>query len=328
MVRSTVRAWGLMAGLMAALLLVAAQGFDPRPAAAQPSPSHVTAWPASNCLEGHLWPGGDQVDVKLRGTDGNVVYTTTATTDPLGLFVVNPRGRPYVSCDIPVPLRPGMTYTASDGSMTKSLVIEAISFDRLDPETETAAGTAPAGRTVQVYIYWNANAQNVRLVTEAGPGGDWSVNVAAKGGRVEPGSQGDAFLADDGADGNFDFTKTTIWVTALSLTATQASAPSSATAEAAGARVARRGARILLSGRLSAQTKACVSRKRVRLLKLAGKRSGVLESARTNKEGRYSFLRQVTRTTRFRVQYRGDRVCQRSNSRVRTVRVVGRKRTR
>lgn len=333
-----VRAWRLaglgLAGLIAALLLVAAQGFDPRPAAAQPSPTHIVAQLGSDCLEGFFWPGGVQVNVELRDSDGNALLPlTTATTDPSGHFVVNPQGQPWVSCDIPVTggLRPGMTYTASHGSTRKSLLIEAVSFDRLEPETQTAAGTAPADRTdprVQVSIYWNANAQNVYFFWPIEPDGKWSVNVAKEGGRVEPGSQGDAFLADDGADGNVDFTKSTIWVTALSLNASPAGAASSAITRAAGATVGR-GARVRLSGRLSAGTaKACVSRKRVQLLKLAGRRSRVLESARTTKEGRYSFLRTVPRTTRFRVRYRGSRVCQRSKSRVTTVRLAGRRRTR
>ena len=70
MVRSTHRAWVFtgfgLAGLMATLLLVAAQGFDPRPAAAQPSPTHVVAQLGSNCLEGFFWPAGVQVNVKLE----------------------------------------------------------------------------------------------------------------------------------------------------------------------------------------------------------------------------------------------------------------------
>ena len=246
----------------------------------------------------------------------------TATTDASGHFVVNPRTIPWVSCDIPVQVSPGMTYTASDGRTTKSLLIEPLSWELLDPDAQTAVGTAAADRKdVQVSVYWGANAQNVYVFTDAGSDGRWSVNVAQSGGRVESDSQGDAFLADDGADGNVDFTKATIWVTALSLSADQAGAAYSAIARAAGARVAP-GARVRFSGRLSAASNGCVSRKRVQLLKLAGRRSRVLESARTTKGGRYSFLRKVRRTTRFRIRYPGTRVCQRSTSRVETVRIA------
>jgi hypothetical protein len=314
---------------MVLLVLVAAQGFDPRSAAAQPSLTHVSAQLGSNCLEGFFWPAGVQVNVELKDSAGNsLLPPTTAMTEPSGHFVVNPRGRPWVFCDIPVTggLRPGMTYTASDGRTTKSVLIETLSFDLLDPVTQTAAGTATAGRPdprVQVSIYWNANAQNVYFFWPIGPDGKWSVNVADNGGRVEPGSQGDVFLADDGADGNYDFTKTTIWVTTLSLNASPAGAASSGIAQAAGARVGR-GARVRLSGRLSAGTaKSCVRTKRVQLLKLTGRRSRILASGRTTNAGRYSFLRTVRQTTRFRVRYRGNRVCQRSKSRVTNVRVAG-----
>ena len=315
----------VVASYLAALLLVVALLLDARPAAAQSSQAHLVAWPASDCLEGHLWPDDVHVSVELRDRDGDAVYTTTADTDSSGRFVVKPRGQPYVSCDIPVPLRTGMTYTASDGNTTKSLLIEPLSFDLLDPDTQTAAGTAAADRMdprVQVSIYWNNNAQNVYFFWPIGTDGTWSVNVAENGGRVEPGSQGDAFVADDGADGNFDFTKATTWVTAVSLNASPADEASRAIAHAAGVRV-RAGTQVRLAGRLSAgAAKACVKKKRVRLLKLKGRRSRTLGSAQTNKNGRYSFLRKVRRTTRFRVRYRGSRVCQRSESRATTVRVA------
>ena len=314
----------VFASYLAAVLLVVALFLVPRPAAAQPPPAHLVAWPASDCLEGHLWPEDVPVSVELRDRDGRVAYSTTADTDSSGNFVVNPRGQPYVSCDIPVPLRTGMTYTASDGNTTKSLVIEPLSFDLLDPETQTAAGTAAVGRMdprVQVSIYWNNNSQNVYFFWPIGSDGTWSVNVADNGGTVEPGSQGDVFVADDGADGNVDFTKATTWVTAVSLNASPADEASHAIAHAAGVTV-RAGTQVQLAGRLSAGTaKACVKRKRVGLLKLTGGRSRVLGSARTNNKGRYSFLRKVRRTTRFRVRYRGNRVCQRSESRATTVRV-------
>jgi hypothetical protein len=316
---------GVGLALMAALFLVLAQGFQSRTAAAQSSQAHVVAWPGGNCLEGHLWPSRVQVDVELKDQDGNPVYSTTAETNSSGSFVVRPEGQPYVSCDIPVPLRPDMTYIASDGSTTKSLLIEPLSFDSLDPQTQIAMGTAATGRAdprVQISIYWNDNSQNAYFYWPIGADGNWSANVADNDGRVEPGSQGDVFAADNGADGNFDFTKATTWVTAVSLEASPADAALPAIAQAARLRVPA-GTRVRLTGRLFAgAAKTCVKRKRVRLLKVTSKRSRVLESTRTSKNGRYSFLRKVRRTTRFRVRYRGSRLCQPSKSRVTTVRAA------
>jgi hypothetical protein len=230
----------------------------------------------------------------------------------------------------PVILRPGMTYTASDGTTTRTLLIERLTFDRLDPATQMAAGTAAGpNRLVQVYIHWDTSGQeqtvqaNVYTDPCPDPVCDWFVDVANAGGQVQPDSRGDAFLQDDGADGNYDFTWTTIFVTSLSLKASAEGKVSSAIAGAAGAKVVQRGARVLLSGGLSARTVACVSRKRVQLLRLFGGRKKVLESSRTTRRGRYSFSRKVRRTTRFTVRYRGNRACQRSKSRVRTVHVAG-----
>lgn len=323
MARPTAFAVGGLAGLLAVLSLLVVPGLDPGPAAAS-GPTHIVAHYARGCLEGHLWPGGVQLNIDVKDSGGNVIYTTTATTDASGNFIAHLKAD-GVFCDIPVHLSPGMTYTASDGSTTKTLVIESLTFDQLDPEVETAVGTAPADRLVQVYSYWDTSGQDLFVKADpvSGPGGDWFVNVGAIGGKVELGSRADAFLRDDGADGNYDFTAASIFVTSLSLGASPAGGAGSAgIAQAEGATVVRRGARVRLSGRLSARTRACTTRKRVQLQKLNGKRSSVLESGRTGKTGGYSFLRKVKRNTRFRVRYAGDRICQRSTSRVKTVRVA------
>jgi hypothetical protein len=286
--------------------------------------THITAALGANCIEGHFWPAGVPVDINVRNGAGNIVYSTTATTDPSGHFWVNLHPD-RVHCEIPVTLAPGMRVTASDGTTTKSLLIETLSFDQLDPGTQTAAGTAPAGKAVQVSVYWDAlpfNPANNVYITDvvAGSQGDWFVDVRAMGGQVDSTSLGGVFLPDDGADGNFDFTTAPIYVTAVSLSAgAPAQARSSATVRAAGARAAAGARRVLLSGKLKAADRVCTKRKRVRLLKVVGRKSKSLASARTNGKGRYTFVRRIDRTTSFKVRFRGDRVCQRSESRIRTV---------
>jgi hypothetical protein len=309
------------AGLLAVLLLLGMQGVEPGPAEAA-SQTHVVAELGANCLGGHFWPGGVPVDIELRDSGGNVIYTVTVTTDQSGNFIVNLEDN-HTFCDIPVSLHPGMTYAASDGTTTKTLLIKPLTFDRLDPDSQTAAGTAPPNRPVQVYSYWDTSGQDLFVKADpvSGPSGDWFVNVGAIGGHVESDSRADAFLQDDGADGNYDYTRASIFVTAVSLSTSSGSVSSLAMARAAGTRV-RRGDRVRLSGALSARTVACVSRKRVQLLKLRGGKKRVLGSTRTTKSGRYSFSRKVRRTTRFMVRYRRNRVCQRSKSRVKTVRVA------
>jgi hypothetical protein len=315
-------------GIVAALSLLAAFGLAPRSAPADPpSMTHITAALGANCIEGHFWPAGVPVDINVRNGAGNIVYSTTATTDPSGHFWVNLHPD-RVHCEIPVTLAPGMRVTASDGTTTKSLLIETLSFDQLDPGTQTAAGTAPAGKAVQVSVYWDAlpfNPANNVYITDvvAGSQGDWFVDVRAMGGQVDSTSLGGVFLPDDGADGNFDFTTAPIYVTAVSLSASTPAVATSAVAGAAGARQAASGRRVRLSGRLKAGDKVCTKRKRVRLLKVVGKRTKALASSRTTKKGRYSFLRNVARTTSFKVRYRGDQICQRSESRIKTVRVGG-----
>jgi hypothetical protein len=317
------RPWGVggLAGVLA-LLAVLVVAIPPAPAAT--GLTHIQARLGNNCLEGYSWPAGAQVNVTVKDGGGNPVYGTSATVDPSGHFVVNIEAN-NIFCDIPVTLAPGMTFTASDGSTTKSLLLESVSFDQLDSTTQTAAGTAPTGSRAQVSVYWDAlsgdpNAHNVYVSDVLAGDGHWSVDVRAKGGQVDSTSRGDLFLPDDGADGNFDFTVASIFVTAVNLSA---SAPpggaSSAVARAAPGGSAH-GQSVLLSGRLTAGDRVCTKKKRVQLLRLAGRKSKVLASSRTTKKGRYSFRRNVRRTTSFKVRFRGDRICQRSESRTRTVR--------
>jgi hypothetical protein len=262
-----------------------------------------------DCMEGFSWPPHASIDLAVRDSDGSVVYRTTTRANAAGHFDVGNNGAER--CDVPVDLRPGMKVTASDGNTTKDVVLERITFDQLDPVTTTAAGTAPSG-PVDVFVYWNGLNSSVDAHPVAGPGGDWFVDVGALGGKIEAGSMGDVFVFD----ADKDATSADHFVTTVSL---GASAPAGAASHAV---VVTPGSRVRLSGRLSAGTRACVKRKRVKLLQIAGGATKVLGSARTNRTGRYSFVRKVERTTSFRVRYGGNARCQRSNSRLRLVRVA------
>ena len=57
------------------------------------------------------------------------------------------------------------------------------------------------------------------------------------------------------------------------------------------------GTQVRLKGKLSAGSRACVKKKRVKLVKLEGKKKRLLQRGRTNRDGRYSFDRAVRKTT-------------------------------
>jgi hypothetical protein len=222
-----------------------------------------------------------------------------------------------------VTLAPGMTYTASDGSTTKSLLIEAVGFDELNPFTKAAAGSGPTGRPVQVSVYWDTlsgdpNAHNVYVKDVLPEGGRWSVDVQTAGGQVDFTSRGDVFLPDDGADGNFDFTAASVFVTAVNLNVPGAAAASTLAGTAATGRTGR-GKSVVVSGRLKAGDRVCTKRKRVQLVSVKRKKRSVLASSKTTKRGRFSFRHSFRRTTRVKVRFRGDALCQRSESVTKTV---------
>lgn len=289
-----------LAALLVGLLLVAALSSNSRSAS---NPTYVAGNVTEDCIEGHFWPADISVQVTVRDTGGDVLYSDRTRTDAKGGLAV-PCG--FLS------LHSGMSITASDGDTTKVVRLERVTFDGLDPTADTAAGTAPVG-PVDVYVYDGQDELAAHAPIETDASGSWFVDVGALGGRVEEGSFGDAFVYDE--DG--DQTVADVYVTALSLD----TSVGGGSAAAARKMTVTRGTRVRLTGRLSAGNRGCVRKKRVTLLKVSGKRHKALESARTDGKGRYSFNRTMKRTTSFRVRYRGRQGCQRSRSRLRVVRV-------
>ena len=278
------------------------------------NPTQVIGNVASNCIEGHFWPRDVSVQVTVTDAGGDVLYSDRTRTDAKGDFAVPPY-EGVVPCDF-LDLRAGMSITATAGDTTKVVRLARVTFDRLDPATDTAAGTASVG-PVDIYVYDGRGELAANAPIETDASGDWFVDVGALGGSVEEGSFGDAFVYDE--DG--DTTVADLYVTALSLD-TSVGAGSGAAAPAARAITVTRGTQVRLAGRLSAGSRGCVRKKRVTLLKVSGKRHKALKSARTDGKGRYSFNRTMKRTTSFRVRYRGRQGCQRSRSRHRIVRVA------
>jgi hypothetical protein len=312
-----------LAGFGAALSLLATV-WGPQSARSQSSPApDVRVNINDDCIEGFFWPSQATVMVKVRSSGGAVVHSTTASVDSNGHFVEDDQGYPKGDCNRVPDLRPGMKVTASTGGTTKELILQSVTFDQLDPVTDTAAGTAPPGSVpepytyLQVYVYWNNENSSIETAPALSPIGAWSVDVGAMGGQVETESFGDVFVRDP--DG--DATVADHFVTAVSL---GASVPAGAASGAgvAGTTVVPSGSLIRLSGRLSAAVRACVRRKRMKLLRVNGQQTRTVEAGRTGRRGRYSFTRRVRETTRFRVLYAGTKRCQSSKSRIKRVRVI------
>lgn len=84
------------------------------------------------------WDPNSVVTVSVRAADGSPLYTGSAPTDPAGKFVLS-----YAQHG--VNLTPGVRVTVSDSHDTVSDVLTALTWDRLDPATDTGSGTAPPG---------------------------------------------------------------------------------------------------------------------------------------------------------------------------------------
>src|SRR5687767_12683546 len=128
---------------MALCLLGAVLIWGSRSAPAQDEPTQLSVNINDDCIGSDTWPASDRVDVEVRDGSAAVVFETTVTADSAGNFIVNEvhGGR----CDIPVDLRPGMEVTASGRSTTKVVELKLVTYDELNPDTDMASGTAPAG---------------------------------------------------------------------------------------------------------------------------------------------------------------------------------------
>lgn len=280
------------------------------------------------CLEASQFAHNHRVTIKVRDRQNNVVWTAPdgAKTDGSGFISFGREdvvGDLYCEPPSPPDLSPGMKVTVDDGTTRKELVLTDVTIDDLDPGADTAAGTAQEGphipdSTATPDLYFNAWDENNRGTAEAEirnhPGGPWSVNFRSTGGDVEPGGGAGVLAWDE----DNDATTADRFLTAVSLEASSASS-----ANAAPAVAVEPGAKVSLTGKLSAGDRDCIRRKRVKLLDMTRDRAEPVRSGRTNRRGRYSLTKRVKRTTSFKVRYAGGKRCQRSASRARTVRVTG-----
>jgi len=78
-----------------------------------------------------------------------------------------------------VDLLPGQTITATNGVITQTYVIETITFDYADPDTDTAGGTAPANRNATIEIRSQQGNRWIDFTTN--PDGTWAVDFGTEG---------------------------------------------------------------------------------------------------------------------------------------------------
>jgi hypothetical protein len=78
--------------------------------------------------------------------------------------------------ETPLDLKPGNYLVVSDGSITKELVLEALTFDVFDASQGVLQGTAPpsGGRLVWVGIGWEQDGWSMEVMTD--PDGNWTAN--------------------------------------------------------------------------------------------------------------------------------------------------------
>ncbi|MDQ3982368.1 MAG: hypothetical protein M3271_06765 [Actinomycetota bacterium] len=124
---------------------------------------------SNNGISGEGWTPGGGVTVEIfDAPDGNLLYSGTAPTDESGHFGVDP-------FEHGVDLVPGSHLEVTDSAIpeaTRELTAVPLSYDTLDPTTDSASGTAAPGAEVCVGLA----ADEFECPTAvAGEDGNWSV---------------------------------------------------------------------------------------------------------------------------------------------------------
>ena len=149
---------------------------------------------SANTIQGHAWPANDSITLTIGST------TETTTTNGNGDFLVSPPQQTAT-------LSPGTTVEASDGTYDKQLTLVPMTFDTLDPTTQVAAGTAPAGASVQVCLNDGGTFLGCQNAT-ADSGGAWSTTFP--GGTIAMGVHGVASTGAGDEDGDQTSVETTV----------------------------------------------------------------------------------------------------------------------
>jgi hypothetical protein len=143
------------------------------PAAAQGQP-HIFAnlTPLTADVGGEDFTPGATVNFELFDSPGgSLLASFVLTVDGDGNFGVS---EPLAGGD----LAPGMHLVADDGTTVKELTVADMSFDVLDPDNDTASGTAPPGAQVLLELFQGPS--EFATDTTADGGGDWTIDLGAE----------------------------------------------------------------------------------------------------------------------------------------------------
>jgi len=99
----------------------------------------------SDWVGGRNWYGDDSLTVEVHQFDGGTLLHSES-------IEVGPEGNLWQSA--PVDLVPGMhiVATGDQSGTVKAVTLVDLTFDTLDVDTDTVAGTAPEGQQIAVFV--------------------------------------------------------------------------------------------------------------------------------------------------------------------------------
>ncbi|MBM2821461.1 MAG: hypothetical protein HW413_207 [Thermoleophilia bacterium] len=182
------------AQLLALLVLGVILGFGASSSQAQAPQPTVNAGIENDQVMLNTWTPGSEVTVTI-GDIGGVTRTVTIGADGNAMLNSQMHGQDVV---------PGMTITARDTTITKTLVVADLQITSINPEANTVTGIAPAGTVVQVGINQPDGAPPVQTNTTADSSGIWSLDLTGSV-DITLGVQVSAVVSDTEGDSTLAF---------------------------------------------------------------------------------------------------------------------------
>jgi hypothetical protein len=160
--------------VVAATFALVAAVFTTAPAAAAGEPHLMVWWTGEDQIVGSGWTTGTSVTIKVDDP-------ATARSPDWTKTVIVGTGKRALQVSPPIDLRPGHIVTATDGTVTKWMVIQGIIVTRIDVEADTVSGMAEPFSQVASQVWTTRWKEDQGRATMADASGRWVADFSIPG---------------------------------------------------------------------------------------------------------------------------------------------------
>lgn len=139
-----------------------------------PGAPKILTQPDHGWVRGENWPAGIEVDIKVDDAADFLTPAYTGSATPGGDMSVF-----FNDIEASIDLVPGLYIWMSNGLATKTLQIDAVYFDYVNPSIDLTSGRGPANRSGWVWVVSDGGGQGMDTATDTL--GNWSADFGDVG---------------------------------------------------------------------------------------------------------------------------------------------------